>query len=193
MFRSKLAKHLPHLLTLRKTSFKIALGAIFLSFFLNYQPTLGFPPIKQNLAQAQAPEQSQSIDVKVLPFKFQNPHDGYISTRFSFFHPGVDIATPLNTPIHPVAPGIVTDTGYNYWGLGQTVTVDHEDGFQSLYAHMGKVLVKKGDRVKEEDVLGEVGLTGHTSGPHTHLQVSKNGKEIDPETLLPILSDHPTI
>lgn len=190
MFKDQLFKHLPHNLTKYSLSVKVLLGVFLLVFFSGFQPVLGFPPIKQNIARAQL-EQSQTVAATELPFKFQNPHSGYISTRFSLFHPGIDIATPLGTQIHPIAPGTVIDTSYNYWGLGQTVSVDHGSGYSSLYAHMGKVEVKTGQKVSPDDILGEVGLTGNTSGPHTHLQVSKDGKDINPQTLLPDLPDHP--
>ncbi len=153
-------------------------------FFLDYQPTLGFPPIKQSVVRAQV-EQSQQINSAALPFAVTLPHTGYISTYFSWFHPGVDIATSLGTPIHPIAQGVVVDEGYNFWGLGNLVVVDHGSGFQSLYGHMGNILVKKGDKVDSNSILGNVGMTGHTTGPHTHLQISRDGKNIDPLTILP--------
>lgn len=97
----------------------------------------------------------------------------------------MDLATPLGTEIHPVAEGVVSQVGFDIWGLGLMVVVDHAGGYQSLYAHMGKIDVKVGDKVSDDSILGVVGLTGHTSGPHTHLQISKDGKNIDPLTVLP--------
>jgi len=190
MLKSLPVKHLPLFLTRLSLPAKLLLGVLFILFVMGYEPVFGFPPIRQSVARAQN-EQLQIIDAQALPFTFQNPHGGYISTKFSLFHPGIDIATNLGTQIHPVAGGTVIDTGYNFWGLGLVVMVDHGDGYQSLYAHMGKIYVQKGQKVSQGDVLGEVGLTGNTSGPHTHLQISKNGQNIDPQTLLPTLSDHP--
>lgn len=178
-----------------KLTSKIAFGVILLTFLFNYQPSFSFPPIKQNVARAQTPsptpEQSQTIDAKSLGLVFKLPHDGYISTYFSSYHPGVDLATALGTPIHPVAGGTVVDAGFNYWGLGLNVVVDHGHGYQSLYAHMGKIYVKIGQKVSSDDVLGEVGLTGHTTGPHTHLQISKDGENINPLTVLPEVRNTP--
>src|SRR3989344_4901487 len=71
---------------------KIALGVLLLSFFINYQPAFTFPPIKKNLAQAQTFEQVQTITPDSLPFTFQLPHPGYMSTPFTSYHPGIDIA-----------------------------------------------------------------------------------------------------
>ena len=69
--------------------------------------------------------------------------------------------------------------------------VTHPDGLQSQYAHMGRIFVKAGQAVTPTNTLGEVGLTGRTSGPHTHLEVSKDGRLIDPLTILPSIADYP--
>lgn len=175
-----------------KVAWKIALGVFILTFFLDYQPAFSFPPLKQNKVFAQA-EQTQTITPQSLPFSFQLPHPGYLSTPFSNYHPGVDIATGLGMPLKPIAPGTVVDAGFNFWGLGLNVVVDHGQGYQSLYAHMGKIYVKKGQTVSASDILGEVGLTGHTSGPHTHLEVSKNNLKIDPRVILPEIRVQPVL
>lgn len=186
MFKFKPFKHLPQIPNTAKLASKIFLGVFLITFLLDYQPTLGFPPVKQNIVRADEQTQTQQLTTAVLPVKFQFPHPiQMISTYFSWWHPGVDLAAPLGTPIHPVAEGTVESTGYDIWGLGETVSVDHPGGYQSLYAHLGKIYVKKGDQVNDDTILGEVGLTGHTSGPHTHLQISKDGKNFDPLTVLP--------
>lgn len=119
------------------------------------------------------------------------PHPGYLSTKFSNYHPGIDIAIGLGMPIHPIIDGVVTDTGFDIFGLGNYVEVTHENGFKSKYAHMGKVYVKKGSKVTSENILGEVGITGRTSGPHTHLEITLNGIPIDPVKILPEISEQP--
>lgn len=173
-----------------RISSKFLLGVALIAFFSNYQPALRFPPLQKNMVLADS-SQSQTIQAESLPFIPQLPHPGYLTTRYSSFHPGVDIATGLGMPIHPIAKGKVVDSGYNFWGLGLTVTVEHENGYKSLYAHMGKTYVLNGQAVNPEDTLGEVGLTGHTSGPHTHLEIYKDGKSIDPLLLLPKIDEMP--
>lgn len=121
------------------------------------------------------------------------PHPGYLSTRFSSWHPGIDIATGLGMPIHPIIDGIVSSVGRDFWGLGNFVEVSHENGFKSKYAHMGKIYVKPGQEVRQENILGEVGLTGRTSGPHTHLEVTKDGTFVDPQALLPEIPNMPIL
>lgn len=169
---------------------KASLGGVILLYLSGYQPILAIPPFKQSLVKA-ATIQEQLIDAGKLPHPFILPHPGYISTHFSSWHPGVDIATGLGMPIHPIAPGKVVETTFGWFGLGHLVIVEHEQGFKSTYGHMGKIYVKKDDSVGENSILGEVGMTGHTSGPHTHLEVTKNGQYINPDTILPPLPDWP--
>lgn len=170
---------------------KLTLGALLAFYFATYQPTFSFPPVRQNVALAEGAEQ-QTIDAGKLSSPFQLPHPGYISQRFYSWHPGTDIATGLGMPIHPVNSGKVVEVVYGLWGLGHYVVIEHEQGFRSTYGHMGRVFVKVDDSVNLNSILGEVGMTGRTSGPHTHLEVTKNGKYIDPETVLPKLPDWPT-
>lgn len=93
--------------------------------------------------------------------------------------------------IHPITDGKVSTVGRNLFGLGNFVEVSHQNGFKSKYAHMGKVYVKVGQKITVENTLGEVGLTGQTSGPHTHLEVTREGKFIDPQALLPEIPGMP--
>lgn len=172
----------------KKVVWLTIVGLIF-STFSTYYPSFDFPPIKQAKVFAQVQEQKG----EVIPSSFSKPlilpHPGYLSTRFSSYHPGIDIATGLGMPIHPITDGQVVEAGTDFWGLGNYVVVAHENGFKSKYAHMGKIFVKAGEKVTSENILGEVGLTGHTSGPHTHLEITHNGEYVDPLTLLPPLPD----
>lgn len=169
---------------------KIVLGIFFAIYFSGYQPTLAVPPIKQSIARAEL-SQEQTIEQTKLAFPFNLPHPGYLSTSFFTYHPGVDIATGLGMPIRPIAPGKIIEVNFSLWGLGHFVVVEHEQNFRSTYGHMGRVFVQKGDIVAADSILGEVGMTGHTSGPHTHLEVTKEGKYINPQTILPSIAAWP--
>lgn len=158
-----------------------------------YYPAFTIPPIKHSIAIAIAEEQKGEIIAKSFSKPLVLPHPGYLSTRFSSWHPGIDIATGLGMPIHPITDGEVSEVGRDLFGLGNFVVVSHQNGFKSKYAHMGAVFVKVGGEVTSENILGEVGLTGHTSGPHTHLEITLNGKYIDPQTLLPEISPIPIV
>lgn len=167
--------------------------AIIISLLLGYYPVLDFPPIKQATVKASGTDAQRSeIISDSLPETFLLPHPGYLSTRYSLYHPGVDIATGLGMPIHPIASGTVDDVIFNLWGLGHHVVITHQTGFKSVYGHMGRVYVKKGQAITSNSTLGEVGTTGSTSGPHTHLEITKNGQYIDPLTILPKVPEYPT-
>lgn len=172
-----------------KLKFKLGALLLSLSFFLNYQPGFAFPP-KSNLVYAEIAQES-SVSGGNLGMSFQLPYDGYITTPFSSYHPGIDICAGLGFPIKPIAKGTVVNTGYNFFGLGLVVEVDHGNGYRSLYAHLGKIYTEAGKEVNENSFIGEIGLTGNTSGPHTHLEVSKDGVKIDPRLILPPIRNYP--
>lgn len=171
---------------------KLALTGLILLFFLGYYPTfqLTFPPIAQKQVLAQE-EQKYEIVSATFPQPIILPHLGYLSTRYSTYHPGVDIATGLGMPIHAINPGVIDEVNFGFFGYGNHIIISHPNGFRSLYAHMGRVYVQKGQSIDTSNILGEVGMTGFTSGPHTHLEITHNGKYIDPLTILPELPQYP--
>ncbi len=169
------------------------IGLVLFGFLAGLQPTLAIPPVRQSQVLAQAYAQDQTILSDSFSEAIILPHPGYISTHFSPWHPGVDIATGLGTPIRPILKGQVIGVDYGFWGLGHSVTILHEAGIVSTYGHIGKIYVRVGDNVTQSSQLGVVGLTGHTSGPHTHLEMTRDGSYINPEKLLPSMSDLPLL
>ena len=94
-----------------------------------------------------------------------------------------DVSASVGTPIFPIADGVVEYAGCNNaGGYGCWAYINHGNGYKAIYAHIaqGGVFVKGGQKVSQWDVIGQVGLTGKTSWPHTHLEVSRNGSRIDP-------------
>ncbi len=134
----------------------------------------------------------QEIQAESMPV-LNLPHPGYLSTRFSAFHPGIDIATGFGMPIHPITEGIVEEIQFGFWGLGNYIVISHPSGLRSTYGHTGRIFVKKDQVVSQNTTLGTVGMSGATSGPHTHLEIDKDGKLIDPTTILPKLDEYPKI
>lgn len=131
-------------------------------------------------------EVSSSVLAKLSPFVIVNPvEDALQSQRFSSYHRAVDLATSLGTPIKPIGKGIVEFAGFSQDGKGNIVIVDHGDGLKTLYAHMGKINVNTGNSVDSTVVLGEVGLTGRTTGAHLHLEVYDGSVAMDPVSVLP--------
>lgn len=156
-----------------------------------YYPTLAIPPIRKSSVKASVSEQKGEIVAQSFSKPLILPHLGYLSTKFSTWHPGIDIATGLGMPIHPIIDGDVISVGRDLFGLGNFVEIAHQNGFKSKYGHMGTIYVKMGQKITSENTLGEVGLTGRTSGPHTHLEITHEGKYVDPQALLPQLPNMP--
>lgn len=94
-------------------------------------------------------------------------------------HSGLDFAVPAGTPIKSPAAGKVILIG-NYFFNGNTVFVDHGQGFISMFCHMSKIDVKVGDQLPRGGVVGRVGATGRATGPHMHWNVSLNDARVDP-------------
>ncbi|MCX7080183.1 MAG: peptidoglycan DD-metalloendopeptidase family protein [Pseudomonas sp.] len=117
------------------------------------------------------------------------PVNGPLSSKFGvrrFFngeernpHAGLDFAVPAGTPIKTPATGKVILIG-NYFFNGNTVFVDHGQGFISMFCHMSKIDVKVGQQLARGDVVGKVGSTGRATGPHMHWNISLNDARVDP-------------
>jgi len=99
-------------------------------------------------------------------------------------HLGLDIAAPTGTLIRAPAPGIVSLAEPDLFFTGGTLMIDHGRGLSSIYAHMSKLLVKKGQRVRRGLVIGKVGATGRVTGPHLHWGVTLFDVKLDPELLV---------
>lgn len=95
-------------------------------------------------------------------------------------HAGIDFTAPIGTEIYATGNGVVAKTEYNGRGYGNNVIIQHGYGYSTLYGHMSRFAVRPGQRVKRGDVIGYVGNTGSSTGPHVHYEVIKNGKKIDP-------------
>jgi murein DD-endopeptidase MepM/ murein hydrolase activator NlpD len=95
-------------------------------------------------------------------------------------HAGLDFAAPQGTPIYATANGTIKLAGNTGNGYGNHVIVNHGYGYETLYGHMYRIKAKSGQRVKRGEIIGYVGSTGKSTGPHLHYEVHKNGKRLDP-------------
>jgi len=120
---------------------------------------------------------------------FPYPVSGYrISSRFgprniaigSSNHKGIDLAVPMGTPVYASADGKVAFSG-EATGYGLVVYIDHDNGYQTRYAHNSRLVVKKGETVKKGQLIAYAGNTGVSSGPHCHFEIRKNGTAVNPE------------
>lgn len=97
-------------------------------------------------------------------------------------HLGTDYGAATGTKVLATARGRVVHAGWK-GTLGKAVIIDHPNGYRTRYGHLSKVLVKKGQKVKQKDVIGRVGVTGRTTGPHLHYELIKNSRHINPENV----------
>jgi peptidoglycan hydrolase-like protein with peptidoglycan-binding domain len=110
--------------------------------------------------------------------------DGF-GPRGDRFHAGIDILAGTGTPVGAAAPGRVTFAGFAAGGWGNLVVVLHDDGVRTLYAHLSKVSVHRGELVATATRVGLVGATGDATGPHLHFEVRLRGAAVDPLRALP--------
>jgi murein DD-endopeptidase MepM/ murein hydrolase activator NlpD len=125
------------------------------------------------------------------------PHVGRITSNFgvranpmkkgkgSEFHPGLDIAGNIGDPILATANGVVTYASIR-GGYGNCIIIKHHFGYETLYGHLSKILVKEGQTVNAGDVIGKLGSTGRSTGPHVHYEVIYNKGKENPNNYLQI-------
>ena len=118
------------------------------------------------------------------------PARGDVSSPFgmrwngSDFHPGIDIANDMGTPIVATADGVVTTAGWNDGGYGNMVDIDHGNGIMTRYGHAMQVAVVAGQHVRRGQVIAYMGSTGFSTGPHVHYEVRINGQPVNPAAYL---------
>lgn len=124
----------------------------------------------------------------ILPIAPNDPHwltstFGYRSDPFNkrrTFHHGIDLSGPLGLNVHATGDGTVILAQYNRFGYGKEVVIDHGFGYQSRYAHLNSINVERGDIIKRGQILGKLGSTGRSTGPHLHYEVRYLNKPVNP-------------
>lgn len=106
-------------------------------------------------------------------------------THKQAFHPGVDYAAPIGTPVVSASDGTVSTVYYEKWHMGHVVEIDHGGGLKTRYTHLDAATVKTGDHVTAGQQIATSGNSGVTTGPHMHFEVWQNGEPIDPVKALP--------
>lgn len=115
---------------------------------------------------------------------FRWPVSGWLSQGYHARHRALDIATPSGTVVTAADHGEVIRAGWNFQGYGNLVIVDHNNDFLTLYAHLSEIAVEVGQVVAAGELIGEVGSTGNSTGPHLHFEIRDYGQLVDPLALL---------
>ena len=118
------------------------------------------------------------------------PTTGVVSSPYGLrwggtdFHPGMDIANDMGTPIVATADGVVEYAGWNSGGYGNMVDINHGNGIMTRYGHASQVVVSTGQQVKRGQLIAYMGSTGFSTGPHVHYEVHVNGQRVNPISYL---------
>ncbi|MBL3658416.1 M23 family metallopeptidase [Fulvivirga sediminis] len=133
----------------------------------------------------------KSMEMDKRPVYFPLPQKSFIRISSGFgvrkhpilkvdkFHPGLDMVAKKGTPIYASANGKVIRASFSPT-YGNVVVIDHNEGYKTLYAHMTAFKVKKDQEVKQGTIIGYVGSTGRSTGPHLHFEILLKDKKIDP-------------
>ena len=133
---------------------------------------------EQLLASIPAIQPIANKDLKHVPSGFGWRTDPIYKT--GEFHPGLDFCANTGTEIYATGDGVITTADAVMQGYGNHVVINHGFGYQTLYGHMSRMAVRVGQKVKRGELIGYVGSTGRSTGPHVHYEVIKNGEKINP-------------
>lgn len=147
-----------------------------------------FERLGLSLARMSALERSLAGIPQVLPasLEFISSGFGYRSDPFNggaAFHAGLDFKGPIGAPIHAAAKGVVSFAGVKQ-GYGNCIEVDHGNGLMTRYAHMSRFVARLGQPVRAGEVIGAIGNTGRSTGPHLHFEVRINDRPVNPRPFL---------
>lgn len=154
----------------------------FLIIATSFAPTVGS---QANVVQAESVV--STVDVKIKTERhIQYPIGNVqINQGYSFFHPGIDFEGLTGEAVLPVMAGEVEMVQYSNFAYGNAIIIRHGDNYSSLYAHLSKIYVQKGQKVDLKTIIGEVGSTGRSTGDHLHLEIREDGRPINPLMMLP--------
>ena len=131
-------------------------------------------------AQSQpTPGTDQTPSTAGLIWPVQGPVTSPFGWRWGRMHEGIDIGVPYGTPIHAAASGTIIYCGWES-GYGNLTVIDHGNGLATAYGHQSSIAVSCGQQVTQGELIGYVGSTGHSTGPHLHFEVRVNGNPVDP-------------
>lgn len=121
--------------------------------------------------------------IQPVSLKSISAYFGFRSDPFTHrltMHYGIDFTGAIGTPVHATGEGIVVEAEYSFSGYGKNVVIDHGFGYKTRYAHLSKIEVKHGDKIKRGQIVGLLGNTGRSTGPHLHYEVMLRNSSTDP-------------
>ncbi len=121
--------------------------------------------------------------IQPVSLKSISAYFGFRSDPFTHrltMHYGIDFTGAIGTPIHATGDGIVVEAEYSFTGYGKNIVIDHGFGYKTRYAHLSKIEVKPGDKIKRGQIVGLLGNTGRSTGPHVHYEVMLRNTSTDP-------------
>lgn len=149
------------------------------------------PDLTTYVLDTDVPEEAPNVRIFTWPLpagtgRITCPYGPRVNpfTQKNDFHYGLDIAWSRNTAVMAVRDGVVTETGYNPEGKGHYVLIKHSGEYSSQYTHLAEVLVSEGTKVSCGDVIGKLGSSGLSTGPHLHLEIRYRNSPLDPGPLL---------
>ncbi|MEK7581355.1 MAG: M23 family metallopeptidase [Patescibacteria group bacterium] len=147
----------------------------------------GAPPEKAKPAPTQylARGQKESYGtVDLGSSQFGWPASGLRAQYFSWYHPGIDISNLAGGPIRATDSGTVVISGWDSNGYGNTIVIDHGNGYTTRYAHMSALYASTGQKLAKGEVMGMMGSTGRSTGTHLHFEIRKSGSALNPLSVL---------
>lgn len=150
-------------------------------------PEIAHDPRKQDItAENPSCGNIQEVPVSTGKFIWPSPYQALSGGSFRQGHPGFDLNAPEGSPLYATDTGLVIFAGWTGVGYGNTVMMDHGNGFRSLYAHLSQISTFCGAKVHKGKIIGLSGNTGNSSGPHLHFEVRVPGGWINPLSVLPV-------
>ena len=149
------------------------------------RPPMRNPDAQPSERPAEAKVEPPAEWLKYGDGHFVWPVEGAISQGYGRSHRAIDIAVPWGTPVLAADSGVVIKSGYSSAGYGGRVIIDHNIDYVTLYAHLSQAFVREGDVVRKGQVIGLIGSTGNSTGPHLHFELRDFGYLTDPRKLLP--------
>jgi len=159
--------------------------------FISWSAPLGVTRADPAFARVLGPGACEAINGGAVGYgTFIWPSSQHILSGFDYSpgtnHFGIDIAGDTGDPVWATDAGVIVYAGWNNWGYGNMVLVDHGGGFQSLYAHLSGISVGCGQSVGQGDIVGALGNTGNSSGSHLHFEIMTSHAKINPWDVLPL-------